>query len=72
LTEGIAVTEEYRMLDIPPGEPSTRLVDLYGAPIEEDACLPVGEYRFETTIAVLGGDGEQDQSATWGFTILLE
>ncbi|AUV83863.1 hypothetical protein C2R22_03550 [Salinigranum rubrum] len=75
LTEGIAVTEEYRMLDISPGEPSTRLVDLYATPGEgedADACLPVGEHRFETTISVLSESGEQQESVTWGFTVLLE
>lgn len=72
LTEDIATTEEYRMLDVAPDEPSTRLVDLYGAPIEEDACIPVGEYRFETTISVVSDEGEEEQSARWGFTILLE
>jgi hypothetical protein len=72
LTEGIAITEEYQTLDIEPDEPSTRVVDLYGAPIEEDACLPVGEYRFETTLSVLSDEGEQEASVRWGFTILLE
>lgn len=72
LTEGIAITEEYQTLDIEPDEPSTRLLDLYGAPTDEDACLPVGEYRFETTISVLSREGEQEASATWGFTVLLE
>lgn len=72
LSGPVAITQEYRMIEIAPDEPSTRLVDLYGAPIEEDACLPVGEYRFETTISVLSDSDEQEQSARWGFTILLE
>lgn len=72
LTDDIAVTQEYRMLDIAPDEPSTRLLDLYGAPTDEDACLPVGEHRFETTIAVLTESGEQESSATWGFSVRLE
>jgi hypothetical protein len=71
LTEGIAVTEEYRMLDVSPDDPSARLVDLYATP-GGDGCLPVGEYRFETTIAVVSSDGEQEASATWGFVVLLE
>ncbi len=48
LTEGIAVTEEYRTFGIDPGASSERPVDLYATP-GEDARLPVGEYRFETT-----------------------
>lgn len=71
LTEGIAVTEEYRTFEVSPDEPSTRLVNLYATP-GEDACLPVGEYRFETTISVLSESAEQQDSATWGFSVLLE
>jgi hypothetical protein len=75
LTDGIAVTEEYRTFEVAPDEPSTRLVDLYATPGEgedADACLPVGEYRFETTISVLSAGGEQESSARWGFSVLLE
>lgn len=71
LTDGIAVTEEYQILEVAPDEPSTRLLDLYGTP-GPDSCLPVGEYRFETTIAVVNDAGEQQQSATWGFVVSLE
>jgi hypothetical protein len=75
LTDGIAVTEEYRTFEVATDEPSTRLVDLYATPGEgedADACLPVGEYRFETTISVLSEAGEQESSARWGFSVLLE
>lgn len=72
LSEGIAVTEEYRTVEITPDEPSSRLVDLYGAATDEDSCLPVGEYRFETTIAVVSEGAEAQQSARWGFSVLLE
>ena len=71
LTEGIATTEEYRTFEIDAGESSSRLVDLYATP-DADGCLPVGKYRFETTIGVVGDDAEPDSSATWGFSILLE
>jgi hypothetical protein len=71
LTEPIATTEEYRMFGIDAGESSERLVDLYAAP-GGDACLPVGEHRFETTVSIVGDDAEPEASATWGFTILLE
>lgn len=72
LSEGIAVTEEYRTFEIAPDEPSTRVVDLYGRATDENSCLPVGEYRFETTIAVVSEGGESQQSARWGFSVLLE
>lgn len=71
LTDGIAVTEEYQILEVSADEPSTRLVDLYATP-GEDACLPVGEFRFETTISVVSETAEQQESATWGFSVLLE
>jgi hypothetical protein len=71
LADPIATTEEYRTFEIGPGESSERLVDLYATP-GEDACLPVGEYRFETTVSVVGGDAEPEASATWGFSVVLE
>jgi hypothetical protein len=71
LTEGVAVTEEYRTFELEPGESSSRPVDLYATP-DVDGCLPVGEYRFETAIAVLTDAAEQEASATWGFSVVLE
>ena len=74
LTEGIAVTEEYRTVTLEPGESTTQLVDLYGAP-GGDGCLPVGEHRFSTTIsAAVGPDAmaSEGSSARWGFSVLLE
>jgi hypothetical protein len=71
LTDGVAVTEEYRTFEIAAGETSRRPVDLYATP-GEDACLPVGEYRFETTLSIVSADAEPESSAQWGFTILLE
>jgi hypothetical protein len=74
LTEGIAVTEEYRTTELEPGESTSQLLDLYALP-GEDACLPVGQFRFTATYSVARGtdrlptDGE---SARWGFTITLE
>ena len=50
LTDGIATTMEYRIVSLDPGESRSKLVDLYAAHDEDsDSCLPVGEYRFETT-----------------------
>jgi hypothetical protein len=71
LTEGIAITEEYRTFEIDAGDSSSRLVDLYATP-DVDGCLPVGEYRFETTIAIVSDDAEPQSSAEWGFSVLLE
>lgn len=71
LTEGIAVTEEYRTFEIGPGDSSSRSVDLYATP-DADGCLPVGEYRFETTVSIVSNDAEPESSATWGFSISLE
>lgn len=71
LTEGIAVTEEYRTFEIESGSSSSRLVDLYATP-DVDGCLPVGEYRFETTISIVSANAEPESSAKWGFSILLE
>lgn len=71
LADAIAITEEYRTFVLDPGASSERLVDLYATP-GEDACLPVGEYRFETTISVVSDDAEPESSATWGFSVVLE
>ena len=71
LTEGIVTTEEYRTIEIAGGGSSSRPVDLY-ATTEADGCLPVGEHRFETTISLTGDDAEADDSATWGFSIVVE
>lgn len=71
LTDDIAVTEEYQTFELAAGASSSRPVDLYARP-GEDACLPVGEYRFETTLSIVSADAEPQSSAQWGFTILLE
>jgi len=71
LTEPVATTEEYRTFEIDVGASSSRPVDLYAMP-DADGCLPVGEYRFETTISIVSAAAESQSSATWGFSILLE
>jgi hypothetical protein len=71
LTDDIAITEEYRTFTLDPGESSERLVDLYATP-GEDACLPVGEYRFETPVSVGEPGSGADRSGRWRLTILLE
>ncbi|MDS0295589.1 hypothetical protein [Halogeometricum luteum] len=73
LTDGIAVTEEYRTVTLEPGESTSQELGLYGAPTQEDVCLPVGEYRFESTFSVMDEAGGEEQSSfTWGFSVLLE
>lgn len=75
LTDSIAVTEEYRTATLDAGETLRSDLDLYATP-GEDACLPVGEFRFETGYDVaaadegLGSDGAT--ARTWGFSVLLE
>lgn len=71
LTEGILVTEEYRTFEIEAGASSSRVVDLY-ATVDGDGCLPVGEYRFETTVSIVSSGDEPQSSADWGFSIVLE
>ncbi|GGC67124.1 hypothetical protein [Haloferax sulfurifontis] len=79
LEDHIAVTEEYRILSLEPGESRSELVDLYGVAQsegDEASCLPVGEFRFEAAFAVgdLSGasDGDDRQEAAWGFSLTLE
>ncbi len=75
LTDSIAVTEEYRTFTLDAGETVATDLDLYALP-GEDACLPVGEYGFETTYdaapADEGLDSEDATGGRWGFRVLLE
>jgi hypothetical protein len=71
LTEPLVTSEEYRTFEIDAGGSSSRSVDLY-ATSDGDACLPVGEYWFETTISLLSDDGDSQSSAAWGFSVSLE
>lgn len=74
LTDGIAVTEEYRVTRLGPGETVTRELSLYASHDEADACLPVGEFRFESAYAVFADPArpEEGDRATWGFSVLIE
>jgi len=71
LTDGVAVTEEFRTFEIDAGGSSSRTVDLYATP-GEDACLPVGEYRFETPVSIGDPGSDPEPTGRWGLTILLE
>lgn len=66
LHEAIAVTEEYRTVDLAPGAAASATLALYGA-AGGDGCLPVGEFAFETRYALADGPG-----GIWGFRVLLE
>lgn len=70
LSEAIATTMEYRTEELAPGETISADVELYALP-DYDGCLPVGEFRFETTIGA-GDSMESMERADWGFTVLLE
>lgn len=76
LTEGIAITEEYRVTRIEAGETVSQELSVYGShdEAEPDACLPVGEHRFESVYTVFADPEtpEGGEQATWGFSVLLE
>ena len=71
LAAAVAVTQEYRTIGVEAGGASERLVDLYATPGGE-GCLPVGEFRFETTLSVVTETAEPAASAEWGFSVVLE
>lgn len=71
LSEGVAVTEEYRTEEIGPGETIEADVKLYALP-EYDGCVPVGEFRFVTTYSVGESVDALDQKGEWGFTVALD
>ena len=77
LTDGVAVTEEYHITRIEPDETISQTLSLYAShdgTTEPDACLPVGEHRFESVYSVHADaeTPESSQQATWGFSVLLE
>lgn len=76
LTDGIAITEEYRTTRIEAGETLTQDLSLYASYDESqaDACLPVGEHRFESVYTVFSDPDsmEESEQATWGFSVLLD
>jgi hypothetical protein len=73
LRHGIAVTEEYRTVELAPGAAATADLALY-ASAGGDACLPVGEHTFSTRYQVGPADSAPGEGASgeWGFTVLLE
>lgn len=72
LTDGIAVSEEYRTRSLAPGETMAAALSLYATTaVEADACLPVGEYRFESQFALNPGKSDE-RRFEWGFSVVLE
>jgi hypothetical protein len=69
LEEGIATTEEYRTEELAPGATIEGVVGLFGLP-SGDGCLPVGGFRFVTTVAV-DPFGETERAAS-RFDLTLE
>ncbi|GAB7012124.1 hypothetical protein [Halolamina salina] len=74
LTEDVGTTEEYRTVTLEPGASHASDLELYAAGVEDDACLPVGEHRFETTITRYPDPENLDagEGVDWGFSVLLE
>lgn len=71
LSDGIAVSEEYRVRTLAPGETIASALSLYATTeVEADACLPVGEYRFESPY--VQNPGGEKRRFTWGFSVTLE
>ncbi len=71
LVEDVATTEEYRTEETGPGETVEADVRLYALPTY-DGCVPVGEFRFETTYAVGESVDELDRRAEWGFAVIMD
>ncbi|MFC7155098.1 hypothetical protein ACFQPA_06465 [Halomarina halobia] len=81
LAEPIAVTEEYRLLALAAGESILRDLGVWGAADrggggDADACLPTGEFRFESTYNVARDEerviDDPEWEAAWGFTLRVE
>ncbi|WP_254543833.1 hypothetical protein [Halomarina pelagica] len=81
LAEPIAVTAEYRLLALDAGESISRDLGVWGAADRDgggdaDACLPTGEFRFESAYAVARdeqrGLDDPEWEATWGFALRVE
>lgn len=76
LTDAVGMTMEYRVLSLDSGETVSQDLSLYATPDDAgtDACLPVGEYRFESNYAVFDDpDRPSDGNRfSWGFSVLLE
>ena len=75
LSEGVGTTDDYRTVTLEPGASHASDLELYAAGVEADACLPVGEHRFETTIARYPDPddiGAGEERVDWGFSVLLE
>ncbi|ELZ97344.1 hypothetical protein C439_18518 [Haloferax mediterranei ATCC 33500] len=75
LKESLFLTQEYQMISLDPGESRSELVDLYGAAKqegEEETCLSVGEFSFESNFSVGASEADEKQEAKCRFSISLE
>ncbi len=73
LSSGIAIAEYYGMVELSQGESVSSNLGVWALPEVRDACVPVGEYRFETQLSVWEGNeiNGPEESATWGFTLAV-
>lgn len=69
LTDAIGASADFKTVEVPPGEPTTRLIELYGFR-EGEGCLPTGTFRFETSMSLFSRRGvDPGPSARWAFEI---
>ncbi|MDZ7702550.1 MAG: hypothetical protein U5J98_11100 [Halobacteriales archaeon] len=75
LREPIAIAEYYGVVELAPGEASSRRVGVWESP-DGEGCLPTGEFRLATTYAGArdrtDGVEEREWQGTWGFTLAVE
>lgn len=74
LSSGIAIAEYYGTVELAQGESLSANLGVWALPEVQDACVPVGEYRFETQFTLWEGKelNEPEESATWGFTLAVQ
>jgi len=71
LSDGVAVSREYRVRTLAPGETMATALWLYASiEVAAGACLPVGEYRFESRYTV--NPESEGAEFSWGFSVTLE
>jgi hypothetical protein len=75
LADAIAIPEYYGIVTLAPGEATERQLGVW-ASSDGGACLPTGEFRFQTQYAGARdrSEGVEDQewSGRWGFTVSVE
>lgn len=73
LSSGIAIAEYYGTVELSQGESVNANLGVWALPEVRDACVPVGEYRFQTQFTVWEGRelNDAEETATWGFTLAV-